>query len=118
MLRQRAQKEEESVLRDYFFCPKCDHVRPYKLRRASVDFTFYFLPLFEIEDHEEYVVCQGCKRGFNPRILHPSNQHLFRLVWAAKCELHRSSPETFRSKLLKDGYKEPLVDQLMMLARY
>jgi hypothetical protein len=118
MLHWRAETEEESILHDYFFCPKCDNVRPYKLKRASIDFTFYFIPLFEIGGHDEYVVCQVCKKGFNPKILHPSNQHLFRLVWAAKCELDRSTPEFLRSTLLKNGFKEPLIEKLIMLAQY
>jgi hypothetical protein len=118
MLHSHVEMEEESILQDYFFCPKCDNVRPYKLKRASIGFTFYFLPLFEIEDHDEYVVCKACKKGFNPKILHPSNQHLFRLVWAAKCELKGSNPERLRSELLKNGFKEPMIDKLMMLAQY
>jgi hypothetical protein len=58
-----------------------------------------------------------CKKGFNPKILQPYNQHLFKLVWAAKCELLRLTPDVLKSRLLKDGLKEPLVDQLITLAQ-
>jgi hypothetical protein len=117
MLHWRSEKQEESIFRDHFFCPKCDNVSPYKVKRASVGFTFYYIPLFEIGDLDEFVVCQVCKRGFDPKILQPYNQNLFRLVWAAKCALNRFTPETLKSKLLRDGLKEPLVDKLIMLAQ-
>lgn len=117
VLHLRPEKQEENILKDYFFCPRCDKVSPYRVRRASVDFTFYFIPLFELGDRDEYVVCQACKRGFDPRILQPYNQHLFKLVWAAKCELLRLTPEVLKSKLLQNGLKEPLIDQLITLAQ-
>ena len=117
MLPWKPETQEESVLKDYFFCPKCDNVSPYKEKKASVDFTFYYLPLLEIEDLDRYVVCQVCKKGFNPKILEPQNQQLFRLVWVAKRGLLRFTPEALKSKLLKDGYKEPLIDKLLLLAQ-
>ena len=82
-----------------------------------MDFTFYYLPLFEMGNHDEYVVCQACHKGFNPKILEPSNQQLFRLVWVTKCGLVRFTPEVVKSKLLRTGYKEPLVDKLILLAQ-
>lgn len=117
VLHWKPETQEESILRDYFFCPKCDQVRTYKVKRASVDFTFYFIPLFEIGDHDEYVVCQVCKKGFNPKILHPYNQNLFKLVWAAKCDLRNPTPETLKARLLTQGLKEPLIDKLILLAQ-
>jgi hypothetical protein len=101
----------------FFFCPKCDRLASYKLSPASVDFTFYHLPLFEARTLHEFVVCQSCKKGFDPKILSPGNQSLLKLVGATRYELMRFSPEALRSKLLRDGLKEPLVDKLITLAQ-
>jgi hypothetical protein len=101
----------------FFFCPKCDRLAPYKLRRASVDFTFYYLSLFEVRTLHEFVVCQVCKKGFDPKVLSPGIQSLLKLVGATRCELSRFSAETLRSKLLRDGLNEPLIDTLITLAK-
>jgi hypothetical protein len=112
-----SKRKEKEPVQEHFFCPKCDTVSPYKVKRASLHFTFYYLPLFEIRDLDEFVVCHVCKKGFDPKILQPNNQKLFKLVWAAKCSLVRFTPETLKSKLLKDGLKEPLIDRLITLAQ-
>ena len=117
MFQRRLENEEKDIFRDYFFCPKCSNVSPYKVKRASVDFTFYYIPLFELVHLDEFVVCQICKKGFDPKILQPYNQNFFRLVWAAKCALNRFTPDTLKSKLLNDGLKEPLIDKLITLAQ-
>ena len=101
----------------HFFCPKCESLTPYRLKPASVDFTFYYVPLFEIRNLHEFVVCQVCNKGFDPNILSPGNQSILKLVWATKCQLSRFPPETLKSKLLGDGLKEPLIDKLITLAR-
>ena len=102
---------------NFFFCPKCNNPSPYVVKHASADFRFYFIPLFETQDLDEFVVCQVCKRGFDPRVLSPGNQSLFRLAWVTKCGLRRSSPEALKSHFLEHGLKEPLVDKLIMLAQ-
>jgi hypothetical protein len=101
----------------FFFCPKCNRLARYEVRPAAVDFTFYYLSLFEVRTLDEFIVCQICKKGFDPNILSPGNQSLLKLVWATRCELSRLSPETLRLKLLRDGLQEPLVDKLITLAQ-
>jgi hypothetical protein len=101
----------------HFFCPKCDQLSPYSLKPASVDFTFYFIPLFEATTLHEFVVCQVCKKGFDPRILAPGNQSLFKLAWATKCQLSHFSPEALKTKLVSQGLKETLIDKLITLAQ-
>jgi hypothetical protein len=111
------QKEASIFEMKFFFCPKCDRLAPYRVRPASVDFTFYHLSLFEARTLHEFVVCQVCKKGFDPNILSPGNQSLLKLIGATRYELMRFSPEVLRSKLLGDGLKEPLVDTLITLAQ-
>jgi len=65
----------------------------------------------------EFVVFQVCKRGFDPKILAPSHQNLFKLVRATKYEMLRFSPEALKLKLLNDGLKEPLIDKLIKPAQ-
>jgi hypothetical protein len=111
-------RKETSIFEmKFFFCPKCDRLAPYKVKPASVDFTFYYLSLFESKTLHEFVVCQVCKKGFDPKVLSPGNQSLLKLVGATRYELSRFSAEVLRSKLLKDGLKEPLVDTLLTLAQ-
>jgi|SRR6266540_2425651 len=108
----------KGTVQKHFFCPKCDRLSTYEVKPASVDFTFYYLPLFEAIDLCEFVVCQTCKNGFDTRILAPGHQSLFKLAWAAKCELLHSSPEALKSKLVGQGLKEVLIDKLITLAQY
>ena len=111
-------KEEKEILfQELFFCPKCDTQRPYEVRSASVDFTFYFIPLFEKRNVDHFVVCQVCKKGFDPKILALGHQSLFKLVWAKKCELLHFSPEALKSKLAGKGLKEEFINKLMTLAQ-
>ena len=109
--------EESHASWGHFFCPRCNNLRLYELKPASLDFTFYFIPLFETDNLDEFAVCLLCKKGFDPKVLKPDNQHLLRLAWVAKCELSHSSPETLKSKLLKNGLQEPLIDKLILLAQ-
>jgi hypothetical protein len=102
----------------HFFCPKCDTLSPYSVRPASVDFTFYFLPLFEKRDLFYFVVCKVCRKGFDPAVLERHSQTLFKLVWGTKCQLRHLSQDILKSKLLSDGLKEPLVDKLIMMATH
>jgi hypothetical protein len=112
-----SQKETSIFEMKFFFCPKCDRLASYKVKPASVDFTFFYLSLFEARTLHGFVVCQVCKKGFDPKVLSPGNQSLLKLVGATRYKLMRFSPEVLRSKLLRDGLKEPLVDKLITLAQ-
>ena len=81
-------------------------------------FTFYSIQIFEPSKLDEFVVCQVCKNGFDPNILKPSNQSLFRLVGATRYELlHRTSPGALKLRLMSDGLNEVVVDKLIALAQ-
>ncbi|HSL30114.1 MAG TPA: hypothetical protein VK900_13015 [Anaerolineales bacterium] len=110
--------EEDGFFQAFFYCPRCSGQRPFNIRRAALDFTFYYLSIFEPETLEKFVVCQACKKGFDPKILDPSNQTLFRMVRATKQELMKSgSPDSLKTKLMSDGLKEDFVDKLILLAQ-
>lgn len=117
MFRRKLKSEAIDRSRGHFFCPRCNNVRPYQLKRASVDFTFYFVPLFETGELEEFVVCQLCNKGYDPKVLDQFNQHLFRLTWVAKRELVHNTPELLKTKLLQNGLKEAFIDKLIILAQ-
>ena len=113
----RRSKTKEELFEPHFYCPKCLNQTPYKAKPASIDFTFYYIPLFETKNLDKFIVCQVCKKGFDPDILKPSNQSLFKLVGATRHELlHCSSPGSLKLKLMSDGLKEEFVDKLITLA--
>lgn len=110
-------RTQEVLFEPQFYCPKCHSQRPYEVKRASTDFTFYYIELFEAKKLNEFIVCQVCKKGFDPLILNPGNQSLFRLVSTTRHELlHFCSPGSLKLKFMSDGLKEEFVDKLIMLA--
>jgi hypothetical protein len=117
VLDQRSKTKEEVIFQAYFHCPKCHGQRAYDVKPASIEFTFYYLPIFEKVDLDNFIVCQVCKRGFDPLILKRSNQSLFKLVGATKFELMNSSPGALKLKLMNDGLKEKVIDKLIALAQ-
>jgi|SRR5688500_13071565 hypothetical protein len=118
VLDQRSTTKEEVIFQAYFYCPKCLTQRPYNVKPASIEFTFYYIPLFETKNLDEFVVCQVCKKGFDPDILKHYSQSLFKLVGAARHELlHSNSPGSLKLKLMSDGLKEEFVDKLLTLAQ-
>jgi hypothetical protein len=104
-----SKKKQKENAQEHFFCPKCDHLSPYKVKPASVDFTFYYIPLFELGSLTEFVVCQVCKKGFDPKILAPRSQSMFKLAWATKCNSDRLSPETLREHTVYQTNLGPVV---------
>jgi transcription elongation factor Elf1 len=52
-----------------FYCPKCNTMRPYKLKSVGRYFTLYFIPLFQTKKVGEYVECQFCHQAFKSEIL-------------------------------------------------
>ena len=111
-------RTKEALFEPQFYCPKCHGPRAYEVKRASTGFTFYYLELFEAKNLDEFIVCQVCKKGFDPDILKPSNQSLFRLVSTTRHELlHFCSPGSLKLRLMSDGLREGFVDKLIMLAQ-
>ena len=102
-----------------FFCPHCLVVRPYEIKPISRELAFSVIPLLEANETNHVIVCQGCKKAFDPEILKRNIQSLFKLVGAAKGQLDRGiSPGYLKLKLMSDGLTEVVVDQLITLAQH
>jgi len=88
-----------------FHCPQCDSERDYTKFRVSTYFTLYFIPLFPIRTHGEYVQCGGCKGQFKPEVLEyepPSQSD--RLLHTIRTDLENGTPlEMARTKLVNQG---------------
>lgn len=101
-----------------FYCPKCLVKRPYNLKPISVKTHFYYLPLFENGDLKNVIECKACKKGFDPGVLKPYYQNLFKLAAAARRQmLQGSSVEVLKEELASAGLKEEFADRLIMLAQ-
>ena len=117
MSHRKLKDEPKQMNEGHFFCPKCNNVRPYQRRQASIDFSFYFISIFETGDLKEFVVCLLCKKGFHPEVLQPHNQTIFRLSRVARQGLLKYGPDELKKKLLKEGIKEPVINGLIILAQ-
>ncbi len=81
-------------------------------------FTLYFIPLFETKNLGEFVKCQVCKSGFDPKILEPSNQALFKIVAATRYELlHGTSLADVKAKLIGMGASEDGASNIITMAQ-
>ena len=100
-----------------FYCPNCHTRRPYEVKPVTEVHIVCAIPLFGTDKLTHAVECQSCKNGFDPEILKPGNQSLFRLVAAARNQILTGiSPGSLKVRLMSDGLKEELVDKIIMLA--
>jgi hypothetical protein len=110
--------KEKELSQGQFFCPKCNDLRPYKQKRVSKMFTLYFIPLFETKNLGEFVECQVCKSGFDPQILEPNNQTMFKIVAASRYELlHGNAPADVKAKLMAMGASEESANNIIRMAQ-
>ena len=110
--------KEKELSRGQFFCPKCNDERLYVQKKVSKMFTLYFIPLFETKNLGEFVECQSCRSGFDPKILEASNQGLFKIVAATRYDLlHGTSPEAIRAKLIEIGASEQGANNIIAMAQ-
>jgi len=104
----------EFVSEGQFFCPKCNNIRHYKLIRVSKYFTLYFIPLFKTKTLGEYVECQTCKNGYEPKVLEPSSQEMLKMVAITKYSLLRGTPlDDVKSRLIGAGATGETVDLII-----
>ncbi len=96
---------EKNVDRGEFFCPVCRKMRPYIHKKITQDFTLYFLPIFEMKELDEYVVCEACHRAFPPRVLEERNDY-YRQEDIPDVE---DTPEEMAAQYLKSGMPVPEV---------
>lgn len=110
--------KERELSEGQFFCPHCNNETWYKLKRVSKYFTLYFIPLFETKKLGEFVECQVCKNGFDPKVLDTSTQTLFKLVAAARYDLlHGTSAADVKTKLIELGGSEEFANNIIKMAQ-
>ncbi len=64
-----------------FHCPRCDCRESYRLKRVTRHFTLYFIPLFELEDLGNYVLCRGCGGQFQTGVLNYEPEQANQPAW-------------------------------------
>lgn len=52
-----------------FTCPRCQAQREYVRKRVGTYFTLFFIPLFRIKDHGEFVECAICHQKYELSVL-------------------------------------------------
>ena len=110
--------QDIELFQEQFFCPKCFTKRPYQVKPVSLGIRFYYISLFENGGFIELVVCQVCKNAFDPQVLNPYSQNLFKLAGAARYEMRQGlAPEDLKSKLVGEGIREELANKLIALAQ-
>ena len=117
MLTSRLIQKEIAFAVPEFYCPNCHTRRSYEVKPFWEVNMVYVVPLFGTDNLTHLIECQSCKNGFDPEIMKPSNQTLFRLVATTRSQiLTGTSPGSLKVRLMSDGLKEEVVDLLIMLA--
>jgi hypothetical protein len=52
-----------------FHCPQCDSPQHFRHNRITRYFTLYFIPLFPVSNHGEFVQCSQCQGQFVPDVI-------------------------------------------------
>jgi ssDNA-binding Zn-finger/Zn-ribbon topoisomerase 1 len=101
-----------------FHCPQCDSPQHFRHNRMARYFTLYFIPLFEISSHGEFVQCSGCSGQFVPDVIHyrpPSAGD--RLALALREELGGGMPLHMAvQKLVTAGADQQTAQQMVQAA--
>ena len=117
MLTSSLQEKDIILAAPEFYCPNCHTYRAYEEKQVSEVNMICLIPLFHSQDIAHVVECQVCKNGFDPEILRPCYQSLFKLVAAARTQLlNGTTPGSLKVKLMSDGLTEDFVDKLIGLA--
>ncbi|OWK41939.1 zinc-ribbon domain-containing protein [Fimbriiglobus ruber] len=102
----------------HFFCPQCESEESYKLYRVATYFTLYFIPLFETENHGEYVKCGGCRGQYKTAVLNykpPTKAEL--MLGSVRADLESGTPiQMARTKLLNAGNEPAVAEKLVAVA--
>jgi uncharacterized protein with PIN domain len=109
---------EKTVTEGQFFCPNCNELRPYKLKKLGKYFTIYFVPLFQTEKLAEWVECQACGQQLKPKVLEyrpPSTAD--RAIEAIRADLDNGTPAMMAvRKLVNMGLEEQMAMSAVALA--
>jgi hypothetical protein len=117
MLTSPLQQKDKVLAAQEFYCPNCHTHRSYEVKRVSEVNIVCVIPLFHSKNPAQVIECQICKNGFDPEILHPRNQSLFRLVATIRTQLLTgTTPGSLKVRLMSDGLQEDFVETLIGLA--
>src|SRR5687767_7385404 len=101
-----------------FHCPQCDTQQHYYHNRIARYFTLYFIPLFQISSHGDYVQCGQCGGQFTPEVLHytpPSSSE--RLALSLRADLDAGMPlHMAQQKLISGGMDKNNAQQFVQMA--
>ena len=78
--------KEKTIDRPDFYCPECRSEVSGKHIGVFRYFTLYFIPLFSLEKHGEYVQCDQCAGNFNVSILDLTADQIEAALEPWKCE--------------------------------
>ena len=94
------------VAAGYFFCPACGRLRRYARKRLARYFTFYFLPIFQLEALGEVIQCQTCQGTYRVEDLATAARLVTDgdLLKAVKTELQQGLPiHRLQRRLVEEG---------------
>ncbi|HEX5105133.1 MAG TPA: zinc-ribbon domain-containing protein, partial [Pirellulaceae bacterium] len=60
---------EVNVGQGDFHCPQCDSQQRFFHNRIARYFTLYFIPLFQISSHGDFITCTRCSGQFTMEVL-------------------------------------------------
>ena len=110
--------KEKELSQGQFFCPTCNVTRDYKLKQFSNYFSFFFIPLFKIQNLGERFECQSCGSVFEPEVLELENQRMMQLDATARQDLLAGATRRYiRAKLIASGAREQEVDTIIRMAQ-
>lgn len=113
-----SRRREIDLSSGQFHCPNCDATRQYKRKRAGKYFTLYFIPLFQVENLGEYVVCQTCQQAYKPEVLNykPASP-AEKLLLAVRSQLESGLPlHMVQQKLIANGMEQEAANKVVETA--
>ena len=98
-----------------FYCPKCDHRRPYTRKKVARYFTLFFIPLLEINKLGEYLQCADCNTTYKPDVLNiKSPSPVQRQVLSVERDLASGTPlQMAQTKLINAGMDTEAAAQIV-----
>jgi hypothetical protein len=110
--------KQEVISQGQFYCPKCNNNSRFLRKHVARYFTLYFIPLFKTKDLGEFIECQTCKSGFDPKVLEPGSQKILKVVASVRYSLlHGISPAEVRMKLMGEGATSETAEMIIKRAQ-
>jgi hypothetical protein len=104
----------EHISEGQFFCLKCTNIRHYKQQRVASYFTLFSIPLIKTKTLDEYVECQNCGSGYEPKILETGSQQMLKMEAISKYSLQRGAPvDEVKSQLIEAGANAEIADVII-----